>query len=153
MGWGPACLHRHFAVPHRRAGGEAFGCIDDGVGIHAVVAVEVVDGAGLAELLDAERLDAMPAHAAEPAECGGMTIDHGDDAAVARQRRQQSFDMAEMWQAAMVATHPAAFETSESPLCHAMTAPYALAPNGVMRQAMHEAFAGAPRKALHCIVV
>jgi len=32
-------LHRHFAVPHRRAGGQAFGGIDDGVGVEAVVAL------------------------------------------------------------------------------------------------------------------
>ena len=49
-------------MTHRCAGGEAFGCIDDGVGIHAVMAIEVVDGAGL---LDAERFDAMPALAEE----------------------------------------------------------------------------------------
>src|SRR5260370_1373974 len=98
--------HRHFAVPHRRAGGEAFGRVDDGVGIDAVVAVEVIDRAGLAEMLDAERLDTMPAHAAEPAERRGMTVDHGDDATVARQRRQQFFDMAE-WQPAAVTPHPA----------------------------------------------
>jgi hypothetical protein len=45
--------HRHLAMPHRRACGEAFGRVDDGVGVHAVVAVEVVDGPGLAEMLDA----------------------------------------------------------------------------------------------------
>jgi hypothetical protein len=32
-----------------------------------------------------------------------MAVDHGDDAAVARQRRQQFFDMAEMLRAAAVA--------------------------------------------------
>ena len=58
-------------MPHRRARGEAFGCVDDGVGVDAVVAIEVVDRAGLAEVLDAERFDAMAAHAAEPAQCGG----------------------------------------------------------------------------------
>jgi hypothetical protein len=47
--------HRHLAMPHRRACGEAFGGVDDGVGVHAVMAIEVVDGAGLAEMLDAER--------------------------------------------------------------------------------------------------
>src|SRR5258708_6288876 len=86
--------HRHFAVPHRRARGQGFRCVEDGVGVHAVVAIEVVDGAGLAEMLDPERLDPVAAYAAEPAQRGGMAVDHGDDAAVARQRRQQMVDMA-----------------------------------------------------------
>src|ERR1700721_2742439 len=97
-------LHRHFAVPHWRPRREAFGGVDDGVGVEAVMAIEVVDGAGLAEMLDAERLDAMPAHAAEPAERGRMAVDHGDDAAIARQRRQQLLDMAEVLHPAPVAT-------------------------------------------------
>src|SRR5260370_14598981 len=67
------------------------------------MAIEVADGAGLAELLDAERFDAMAAHAAKPAECCGMTVEHGNNAALARQRRQQFFDMAEMWQSSAVA--------------------------------------------------
>jgi len=53
--------------------------------------------------LDAERLEAVAAHAAEPAERGRMAVDHGDEAAVARQRRQQLLDMAQMLQAAAVA--------------------------------------------------
>src|SRR5215470_6647622 len=52
-------LYRHLAVQDRRAGGEAFGGIDDGVGVDAIGAIEIVDGAGLAEDLDTERLDAM----------------------------------------------------------------------------------------------
>src|SRR5258708_101665 len=95
--------HRHLAVPHRGAGGDGFGGVDDGVGVDAVVAVEIVDRPGLPEMLDAERFDLVAAHAAEPAEGGGMTVDHGDDAAVARQRRQKFLDMAEMWHAAAVA--------------------------------------------------
>ena len=57
-------MHRRVQVgrhrPHRGAGGETFGRIDDGIGVDAVVAVELADGAGLAEMLDAERFDAMP---------------------------------------------------------------------------------------------
>src|SRR3954449_2720260 len=49
--------HRHFSMPHRRTHRQAFGRIDDGVGVDAVVAVEVANSAGLAELLDAERFD------------------------------------------------------------------------------------------------
>src|SRR5450755_60045 len=37
--------HRHFAMQHGRAGGQAFGRINDGVGVDAVVAIEIIDGA------------------------------------------------------------------------------------------------------------
>src|SRR5260370_30099489 len=69
--------HRHFAVPHWRAGGQRFRRVDDGVGVNAVVAVEVVDRAGLAELLDAERFDPMAAHAADPPQPPGMAVGPG----------------------------------------------------------------------------
>ena len=90
-------------MAHRGAGGDAFGRVDDSVGVDAVVAVEVVYGAGLAEMLDAERFHPVAAHTAEPTQRRRMAVDHGDDAAVARQRRQQFFDMAQMLHAAAVA--------------------------------------------------
>src|SRR4029079_19518802 len=58
---------------------------------------------GLAERLDAERLDAVAAYAAEPAQRRRMAVDHGHNAAVAWQRRHQLFDVAEMRHAAAVA--------------------------------------------------
>ena len=67
------------------------------------MAVEVADGAGLAELLDAERFDPISPHAAEPAERCRVAVDHRHDAAVARQRGQQFFDMAEILDATAVA--------------------------------------------------
>ena len=70
--------HRHFAVPHRRAGGQAFRRVDNGVGVDAVVAIELVDGAGLAEMLDAECFEPMAPYAAQPTERGGMAVDHGN---------------------------------------------------------------------------
>src|SRR5579872_7542007 len=85
--------HGQFPVTHRRAGGETFGRIDDGVGIDAVVAIEVVDRAGLAEMFDPERFDPMAAHPAEPGERRRMSVDHGHEAAIARQGRKQLFDM------------------------------------------------------------
>src|SRR2546423_15296384 len=91
--------HRHFAVPHRRAGGQAFRRVDNGVGVDAVVAIELVDGAGLAEMLDAECFEPMAPYAAQPTERGGMAVDRGNYPAVSPQRRQHPFDMAEMRQA------------------------------------------------------
>src|SRR5579859_1667902 len=78
--------HGQFAVTHRRPGGEAFGRIDDGVRIDAVMAIEDVDRAGLAEMLDAERFHPMAAHAAEPGQRRRMAVDHGHEPAIARQR-------------------------------------------------------------------
>ena len=81
-----------------------------------MVAVEVANRAGLAEMLDAERLDAVAADAAEPAERGRMAVEHGDDAAVARQRRQQLFDMAEVLHAAPVAAQKIKVSTDSVPV-------------------------------------
>src|SRR5262245_3426620 len=67
------------------------------------MAVEVVDGAGLAKMLDAERFHAVAADAAEPAERGRMAVDDGDDAAIARQRRQQVFYVVKILHATAVA--------------------------------------------------
>ena len=53
-------------------------------------------------MLDAERLDAVAADAAEPAQGRRMAVDDGDDAAIARQRRQQILDVAEILRAATV---------------------------------------------------
>src|SRR6185369_14895516 len=92
-------LHCHLPMPHRRAGGQTLRRIDDGVGVHAMMPVEIVDGAGLAEMFDAQRLDAVAANAAEPAQRRRMAVDYGDEAAIARQRRQQSLDVAHMLRA------------------------------------------------------
>ena len=56
-----------------------------------------------AEMLDAERLDAVAADAAEPAQRRRMAVNDSDDAAIARQRRQQILDVAEDCVAAAVA--------------------------------------------------
>jgi transposase len=80
-------------------GGDSFVVSRDGAGIEdligrlkalapRLIAVEVADGAGRAEMLDAQGLDAMAAHAAKPAQCRGMAVDHSDDAAVPRQDRR-----------------------------------------------------------------
>jgi len=58
---------------------------NDRVGVDAVMAIELGSGAGLAEMLDAERPHAMPVDRAEPSERGRVTVQHGDDAAMRRQ--------------------------------------------------------------------
>src|SRR6185437_1278769 len=94
--------HGHFPVPHRRACRETFGCINDGVGVDVIVAIEVVDGAGLAEMLDAQRFQPLAAHAAQPSKRCRMTIDHAHNTAISRQWGQKLFDMAEMAQATVI---------------------------------------------------
>src|SRR5258706_12763705 len=89
--------HRHLAVPHRGAGGDGFGGVDDGVGVDAVVAGEIVDRPGLPEMLDAERLDLVAAQPASPAEGGGGAVVHGDVAATPRQLGQPFFARDEYW--------------------------------------------------------
>src|SRR5436190_16238027 len=86
-------LRQRPEIAHRPARGERRGRGDNCVGIDAVVPVEVRDGAGLAEMLDAERTRAMSVHGAEPRESRGMSVEHGDDAAVGRNLSEQFFDM------------------------------------------------------------
>jgi len=47
---------------------------DDSVCVDAIVSIEVLQGPGLSEALDAERLDAVSVHAAEPAESRWVTV-------------------------------------------------------------------------------
>src|SRR5438445_6480283 len=54
---------------------------DDGIGVDAVVAIEIRDRAGLPEMLDAERAHAMAVHGAEPGERCRVAVDHGYDSA------------------------------------------------------------------------
>src|SRR5262249_46845696 len=95
--------HRHLPMQHRRTRRKAFRRIDNGIRIDAIVAIEIADGASLAEMLDPERFPPVTAHAAGPAQRRRMAIEHGDDAAIARQWRQQLLDMAQMLHAAAVA--------------------------------------------------
>src|SRR5689334_14848512 len=64
------------------AGGDGLGGADDGLGVDAVVAVEIGDGAGLAKVLDAKGADAMTVNGAQPGERRGMAVEHGDKSAV-----------------------------------------------------------------------
>src|SRR5580700_9461666 len=66
---------------------------DDGVGVDTIVAVELGDRTGLAEMLDAKRPDTVAVDGAEPAERRRMGIDDADDAAMARQAGEQPLDV------------------------------------------------------------
>ena len=60
------------------------GSRNDRVGVDAVVTIEIGNGAGLAEMLDAERPHPMTADRAEPGERRRMAIEHGDEATMGR---------------------------------------------------------------------
>src|SRR5262249_48286329 len=85
-------IHRP-QMPDRTAGGDRLRRRDDGVGVDAVVAIEVGDRAGLAEVLDPERAHAMAAYGAEPGERRRVAVEHGDDAAMGRHVGKQPLDM------------------------------------------------------------
>ena len=55
--------------------------------------VEIGQVAGLAEMLDSERLHPLAAHPAEPAERRRMPVDQGDQRRVRRQIHEQPLDM------------------------------------------------------------
>src|SRR4051812_29159406 len=67
--------HRRLPMPHRRSYREAFGRVDDGVGVDAVVAVEGAQSGGLAELLDPQRPHPGFPPAAQPAQRGPVALD------------------------------------------------------------------------------
>src|SRR5262249_46381404 len=72
----PPTLRQRLEVADRAARGEGGGGRDDGVGVDAVVAIEVGDRAGLPEMLDPERAHAVAVDGAEPGERGGMAVEH-----------------------------------------------------------------------------
>ena len=80
-------------VSDRPAGRDALGCRDDGVGVNAVVPIEVGERAGLPKVLDTQRAHAMTADCADPGEGGRMTVEYRHDATMARHASEQAFDM------------------------------------------------------------
>ena len=86
--WGlPFWSDRRLAVPDRRTESQAGSGVDDGVGVQTVVGIEIAYGAGLAELLNAQRLNAVALYTTKPRQRRRVTIDHGNESAIARQRR------------------------------------------------------------------
>src|SRR3954469_16648838 len=86
-------LRQRFQMPDRAARRERRCRRDHGIGVDAVVPIEVRDRTGLPEMLDAECPHAMAVYGAEPGEGCGMTIEYRHDAAIGRNFGQQFFDM------------------------------------------------------------
>ena len=80
-------------VSDRAAGCDALGCCDNGVGVNAIVTIEVGERAGLPKVLDAQRAHAMIEDCADPGEGGRMAVEHRHDATMARHASEQAFDM------------------------------------------------------------
>src|SRR3974390_1063479 len=66
---------------------------DDRVGVDTVVAVELGERSGLAEMFNAERAGTVAGNGAEPGQRRRMPIEHRDDAAMRRHLRPQPLDM------------------------------------------------------------
>src|SRR5258707_9284487 len=82
--------------------------IEDGVGVEAIDAIKVGEVARLAEMLDAQRVDAMPRHGAEPGQRRRMAVDEGDERRILAERREQPRDVALL--AAAQSLEPAGME-------------------------------------------
>src|SRR5262245_10248889 len=79
-------------VSHRPAG-DALCRRQDRVDVEAVVAVELGQRSGLAEMLHTQRAHAVAADAANPGQRLGIGVRHGDDGGIARQLREQALDV------------------------------------------------------------
>ena len=66
---------------------------DDGVGVDAIVPIELGERARLAEMLNAQRARSVSGNSAEPAESRWVAIKHGDNAAMRRHVGEQPLDM------------------------------------------------------------
>ncbi len=88
-----ACLRQRLQIPDRPSRRDRLRGGDDGVRVDPIVAIEVHQRAGLAEVLDAERARAMAVDRAEPAERGRMRVAHRHDAGVRRQVAKQALDV------------------------------------------------------------
>src|SRR5438093_12299437 len=86
------CSRQRLGVADRAAGGKRCRCGHNGVGIDAVVPIEVGNRAGLAEMLDPERTSLVPVHGAQPGECCRMAVEHRDNAAVGGNVGKQLLD-------------------------------------------------------------
>src|SRR3984885_6476087 len=84
---------RHTEITDRPAGRDCLRGGDDGIGVDAVVPVEIRNRSGLAKMLDAQRPDLVAEDRAEPGQRRRVAVEHADDAAIGRQAGQEPFDM------------------------------------------------------------
>ena len=53
------------------------------------MAIKIVDAGGLAKVLHTQGTHPLPSHRAKPAQGARVSVDHGDQVGIARQRREQ----------------------------------------------------------------
>src|SRR5688500_6878582 len=80
-------------MAHRPARRDGLGRGDDALRVDAVMTIEILDGAGLAEVLDAKRAGAVTVHRAEPTERRGVGVADRDQRTMRRQPAQQPLDV------------------------------------------------------------
>src|SRR5215472_16762984 len=62
---------------------------NDGIGVYAIVSVQLVNRSGLTEMLDPERTNPVAIDRAKPRQSRGVSVQHCDDAAMPGQISQQ----------------------------------------------------------------
>lgn len=77
----------------RAAGRNRLCCRDDGIGVDAIVPIELGERARLAEVLDAQRACSVSGNGADPGKSRRVPIKHGDNAAMRRYIGEQPLDM------------------------------------------------------------
>src|SRR5262245_17704458 len=77
-----AFLRQRLEIPNRPPGSEGGRGGYDGVGVYAVVPIELRNGTGLPKMLDPERSYPVAVDGAEPGERRRMAVQHRDDAAM-----------------------------------------------------------------------
>ena len=77
-----AVLRQRLEIPNRPPGSESGRGGDDGIGVYAVVPVELRNGTGLPKMLDPERSHPVAVDGTEPSERRRVAVEHRDDAAM-----------------------------------------------------------------------
>src|SRR5215213_11421593 len=88
-----AVLRQRLEIADWPARRDRLGSRDDRIRVDAVVAIEIGERSGLAEMLHAQRARAMTMDRAEPAERRRMRVAYSDNAAMRSQVRHQPLDM------------------------------------------------------------
>ena len=80
-------------MPDRAAGRYCLRRRDNGVGVNAIMPIEIGQRSGLTKMLDAEWTYPMTRNSAEPRECRRVSVEYGDQAAIGRHITEQPLDM------------------------------------------------------------